>query len=166
MWRRLPDLWKDQYIIQIPTPITVSDTMITNVSIDGHECFASLSMASPSGEELCNDGTEPGVNHFTKLILNDGRHSGRIAYEIDRALDRHEVDNGAVLRRERFNVSSAVPVRFSERVLRALGREQMRASSNVIPPRPVAMPIRSGQAWPQLFRRVSWHPAERQRLPR
>ena len=47
-----------------------------------------------------------------------------IAYEIDPALDRHEVDNGAVLRRERFNVSSAVPVRFSERVLCALGREQ------------------------------------------
>src|SRR5215475_7295943 len=81
-------------------------------------------MASPSGEELCNDGTEPGVNHFTKLILNNGRHSGRIAYEIDPALDRHEVDNGAVLRRERFNVSSAVPVRFSERVLCVLGREQ------------------------------------------
>jgi len=81
-------------------------------------------MASPSGEELCNDGTEPGVNHFTKLILNDGRHSGRIAYEIDPALDRHEVDNGAVLRRERSNVSSAVPVRFSERVLCVLGREQ------------------------------------------
>ena len=46
------------------------------------------------------------------------------AYEIDPALDRHEVDNEAVLRRERFNVSSAVPVRFSERVLCALGREQ------------------------------------------
>jgi hypothetical protein len=45
----LSDLWNGQYIIQIPTPITVSDTMITNVSVEGHECFASLSMASPSG---------------------------------------------------------------------------------------------------------------------
>jgi len=46
------------------------------------------------------------------------------AYEIDPALDRHEVDDGPVPRRERLDVSSAVLVRFSERVLRALGREQ------------------------------------------
>ena len=65
----MPDLWNGQYIIEIPTPITASDTMITNVSVEGHECFASLSMASPSGEELCNDGTEPGVNHFTRSEL-------------------------------------------------------------------------------------------------
>jgi hypothetical protein len=43
--------------------------MITNVSVEGHECFASLSMASPSGGDLCNDGTEPSVNHFTKCEL-------------------------------------------------------------------------------------------------
>jgi hypothetical protein len=63
----LPDLWNGRYIIEIPAPITASDTMITNVSVEGHEGFASLPMASPSGEGLCNDGTEPGVNHFTKL---------------------------------------------------------------------------------------------------
>src|SRR3974390_2369844 len=45
-------------------------------------------------------------------------------YEIDPALDRHEVDDRPVLRRERLDVSSAVPVRFSKRVLRDLGREQ------------------------------------------
>jgi hypothetical protein len=39
----------------------------------------------------------------------------RIAYEIDPAPDRHEVDDGPVLRRERLDVSSAVLVRFSER---------------------------------------------------
>jgi Glyoxalase/Bleomycin resistance protein/Dioxygenase superfamily len=47
-----------------------------------------------------------------------------VAYEIDPALDRHEVDDGPVLHRERLDVSSAVLVRFSERVLCALGREQ------------------------------------------
>src|SRR5215475_14610387 len=46
------------------------------------------------------------------------------AYEIDPALDRHEVEDGPVLRRERLDVSSAILVRFSERVLLALGREQ------------------------------------------
>src|SRR5262245_1436027 len=45
-------------------------------------------------------------------------------YEIDPSLDRHEVDDGPVLRRERLDVSSAVRVHFSERVLCALGREQ------------------------------------------
>src|SRR6516164_2365921 len=58
------------------------------------------------------------------MILTNARHSARIAQEIDPALDRHEVDNGAVLRRERLDFSSAVLVRFSERVLCALGREQ------------------------------------------
>ena len=43
--------------------------MITNVSVEGHECFASLSMASPFGEELWIDGTEQVVNHFTKCEL-------------------------------------------------------------------------------------------------
>ena len=46
------------------------------------------------------------------------------AYEIDPALDWHEVDNGAVLCCERLDISSAVLVRFSERVLCALGRKQ------------------------------------------
>jgi hypothetical protein len=41
------------------------------------------------------------------------------AYEIDSSLDRHEVDDGPVL-----DLSAAVLVRFSERVLCALGREQ------------------------------------------
>ena len=45
-------------------------------------------------------------------------------YEIDPALEGHEVDDGPVLRRERRDVSSAVLVRFSERVLCALGRKQ------------------------------------------
>src|SRR5262245_10285852 len=39
------------------------------------------------------------------------------AYEIDPALDRHEVDDGPLLRRERLDVSFAVLVHFSERVL-------------------------------------------------
>jgi hypothetical protein len=55
----LPDLWNGQYIIQIPTPITVSDTMITNVSIEGHECFAGLFMASPSGRNYATKEREP-----------------------------------------------------------------------------------------------------------
>jgi hypothetical protein len=55
-----------------------------------------------------------------RLIVSNARHSGRIAYEIDPALDRHEVDDGPVLRRERLDVSSAVLVRFSERVLAKL----------------------------------------------
>jgi len=59
-----------------------------------------------------------------RLILSNVRYSGRITHEIDPALDRHEVDDGAVLCRERLDVSSAVLVRFSERVLCALGREQ------------------------------------------
>jgi len=46
------------------------------------------------------------------------------AYEIDTALDRHEIDDGAVLRSEGLDVPFAVPVRFSERVFRGLGREQ------------------------------------------
>src|SRR5215468_4963701 len=46
------------------------------------------------------------------------------AYEIDPALNWHEVDDGPLLRRERLDVPSAVLVRFSERVLRALSREQ------------------------------------------
>jgi hypothetical protein len=58
------------------------------------------------------------------MPVRSHRHSGRIAYEIHPTLDRHEADNGAVLRRKRFNVFSAVPVRFSECVLCALGREQ------------------------------------------
>jgi hypothetical protein len=45
----------------------------------------------------------------------------RIAYEIDPALHRHEVDDGSVLRRERLDVSSAALIRFSERVLCARG---------------------------------------------
>src|SRR5262245_28189896 len=55
------------------------------------------------------------------VIENDNQSA---AYEIDSILDRHEIDDGAVSRRERLDVFSAVPVRFSERVLRALGREQ------------------------------------------
>ena len=58
------------------------------------------------------------------LPLSNARYSGRIAYKIDPPLDWHEVNDGPVLRRERLDVFSAVPVRFSERVLRALGREQ------------------------------------------
>src|SRR6516165_9658426 len=59
-----------------------------------------------------------------RLTLSNVRPSGQIAHEIDPALDRHEVDDGLVLRSERFYVSSAVLVRFAERVLCALGREQ------------------------------------------
>src|SRR5262249_13109615 len=59
-----------------------------------------------------------------RLTLSNVRPSGQSAYEIDPVLDRHEVDDGLVLRRERLDVSSAVLVRFSERVLCALGREQ------------------------------------------
>jgi hypothetical protein len=59
-----------------------------------------------------------------RLTLSNVRPSGQIAHEIDPALGRHEVDDGLVLRPERFDVSSALLVRFSERVLCALGREQ------------------------------------------
>jgi len=45
-------------------------------------------------------------------------------HEIEALLDRHEVEDGPVMRRERFDIFSAVIVRFSERVLIALGREQ------------------------------------------
>jgi len=49
---------------------------------------------------------------------------GRITHEIDPRFERHKVDDGPVLRRERLDISSASVVRFAERVLIALGREQ------------------------------------------
>ena len=52
------------------------------------------------------------------------RHSGRIAYEIDPPLHRHKVDDGPVLRRERFDFLSTFVVGFTEGVLCILGREQ------------------------------------------
>jgi hypothetical protein len=61
--------------------------------------------------------------HKFKENIDRQRKNQSAAYEIDPVLDRHEVDDGPVLRRERLDVSSAVPVRFSERVLGALGRE-------------------------------------------
>jgi hypothetical protein len=57
-------------------------------------------------------------------FLSNARHSGRMAHEINPPLDRHEADGGLVLRRERLDVFSAVIVRYSERILFALGREQ------------------------------------------
>ena len=59
-----------------------------------------------------------------RLISSNARYSGRIADEIDPRFARHEVDDGLVLRCERFDVSFAVIVRFSEGVLCVFGREQ------------------------------------------
>src|SRR5262249_31012207 len=42
-----------------------------------------------------------------RLTLSNARPSGQSAHEIDPVLDRHEVDDGLVLRRERLDVSSA-----------------------------------------------------------
>jgi hypothetical protein len=58
---------------------------------------------------------------FSFLVDAGGRH---VFHEINPPLDWHEVDGGSVLRRERLDVFSAVIVRFSERILFALGREQ------------------------------------------
>ena len=46
-------------------------------------------------------------------------------HEIDTLLDRHKVDHGPVLRRERLDISSASIILFSECGLIALGREQV-----------------------------------------
>ena len=40
-------------IIQIPKKITVSDRMITSVSIEGHQCVRCSFMACPSAIALC-----------------------------------------------------------------------------------------------------------------
>src|SRR5262249_21774089 len=73
-----------------------------------------------------------GSHHFPALAFGPIQESAVVidneksisAYEIDPALDRHEIDEGPVLCRERLDVSSAVPFRFSERVLRPLRRQQ------------------------------------------
>jgi hypothetical protein len=54
---------------------------------------------------LCRSGgeAEHAVITFSKsafVILNNARHRGRIAYKIDPPLDRHEVKDGSVVRRE------------------------------------------------------------------
>ena len=53
-------------ISQIPKQITVSDRMITSVSIEGHQCVRCSFMACPSTTGLCNAGGWTHVNWFTK----------------------------------------------------------------------------------------------------
>ena len=69
-------------------------------------------------------GDAPRAYTVGEADLINARHSGRIADEIDPRFARHEVDDGLVLRCERFDVSFAVIVRFSEGVLCVFGREQ------------------------------------------
>ena len=58
------------------------------------------------------------------MLLGLSLRTLRVAYEIDPLLDRHEIDDGVVLRGERLDVSFAVLIRLPEGVLCSLGREQ------------------------------------------
>jgi hypothetical protein len=60
--------WNGQWIIQITALITASDTMITNMSIEGQECFASLSMAGSFVRNYATMGLGVLCGHSWRLV--------------------------------------------------------------------------------------------------
>src|SRR5262249_23664405 len=98
-----------------------SSVSVFSSSSDGAKSDVSLMPSSdkPSPPPVIENTLFPCHACFVFLFLRSviACSTASIAYQIDPPLDRHEVDDGPVLRRERVDVFSAVLVRFSKRVL-------------------------------------------------